>query len=118
MRFFLGGFWATGEPRSAKSDQFWVDIFKPKWNLSYIDGDRLRGSEEDACVIPLYYHTATQGPVRDVRTDQMGIGTYLAHDCRSRHNQAHEGTCSQLRHPFLTDFGASQPGRITSRVAL
>ena len=25
---------------SAKSDQFWVDIFKPKWNLSYIDGDR------------------------------------------------------------------------------
>ena len=50
----MGGFWATGEPWSAKSDQFWVDIFKPKWNLSYIDGARLRDSEPDACVSPLY----------------------------------------------------------------
>ena len=50
----MGGFWATGEPWSAKSDQFWVDIFKPKWNLSYIDGARLRDSEEDACLFPLY----------------------------------------------------------------
>ena len=47
----------------------------------------------DQIALTLYYHTATQGPVRDVRTDQMGIGTYLAHDWRSRHNQAHEGTC-------------------------
>ena len=38
----MGGFWATGRLLSAKSDQFWVDIFKPKWNLSYIDGARLR----------------------------------------------------------------------------
>ena len=45
MRFFLGGFWATGEPWSAKSDQFWVDILKPKWNLSYIDGTRPRDSK-------------------------------------------------------------------------
>ena len=51
---FLGGFWATGGPWSAKSDQFWVDIFKPKWNLSYIDGARLRDSEPDACLFPLY----------------------------------------------------------------
>ena len=60
MRFFLGGFWATGEPWSTKSDQFWVDIFKPKWNLSYIDGARLRGSEEDACVSPLWRDNAAK----------------------------------------------------------
>ena len=41
-----------GHGWSAKSDLFWVDIFKPKWNLSYIDGGRLRDSEEGACVSP------------------------------------------------------------------
>ena len=41
---------------SAKSDQFWVDIFKPKWNLSYIDGARLRDSEPVACEIPPYIY--------------------------------------------------------------
>ena len=46
---FFGRVWATGGPWSAKSDLFWVDIFKPKWNLSYIDGARLRDSEEYAC---------------------------------------------------------------------
>ena len=50
MSFFLGGVWATRGPWSAKSDQFWVDIFKPKWNLSYIAGAGLQDSEEDACV--------------------------------------------------------------------
>ena len=50
----MGGFWATGGPWSAKSDLFLVDIFKPKWNLSYIDGARLRDSEPDACLFPPY----------------------------------------------------------------
>ena len=51
----MGGFWATGGPWSAKSDQFWVDIFKPKWNLSYIDGARLRDSEPGACLLRAIY---------------------------------------------------------------
>ena len=51
----MGGFWATGEPWSAKSDQFWVDIFKPKWNLSYIDGARLRDSEPKGDLPPPFF---------------------------------------------------------------
>ena len=57
---FWAGFGATGEPFSAKSDQFWVDIFKPKWNLSYIDGARLRDSEHFGCRFPPYLGLSRQ----------------------------------------------------------
>ena len=83
MRFFLGGFWATEEPWSAKSDQFWVDIFKPKWNLSYIDGARLRDSEPDACVSPLYRQTAKTADTG--KLDEKPVDVEIAHNYKRGH---------------------------------